>query len=57
LTAESWEILCTLNIPRTREGHLAALKSTFDFEAEGDVDAVLGTRLDELLRLGLIFPV
>jgi PqqD family protein of HPr-rel-A system len=57
LTAESWEILVALRMPRTRDGHMTALKTAFEIEADGDVDAVLGTRLDELLRLGLAFPV
>jgi PqqD family protein of HPr-rel-A system len=57
LTEESWVILSALHVPRTKAGHLDALKAEFDIEAEADVDQALNARIDELLRLGLVFPV
>lgn len=56
LAPEAWEILTTLATPRTRADQLAALKASFDIEADDDIDATLNARLDELLRLGLAFP-
>jgi PqqD family protein of HPr-rel-A system len=57
LTPEAWHILSTIDAPRSRADHVEALKSAFELEAEGDIDLALNTRLDELLRLGLAFPV
>jgi PqqD family protein of HPr-rel-A system len=62
LAPESWEILNLVSVPRSREGHIAAIQEGFDVEVDGTevdksiIELALNTRLDELLRLGLAFP-
>jgi hypothetical protein len=52
-----WQILLAVAKPRTRSGHLAYLKNSFEIEADGDdADTVLQARLEELSRLGLMHP-
>ncbi len=57
LANDAWEILQFVRTPRSLDAHVTALKAAFEMDAADDVDTALKARLEELLRLGLAFPV